>query len=60
MSNCRPEAVSEEINVTDPVWVTNSSYDPDLPTVVLIHGYRGGDSVGPMVILKNGMMSNKL
>ncbi|KAF4517960.1 hypothetical protein B566_EDAN005327 [Ephemera danica] len=48
-----PDAVAEEINVTDPEWFVNSTFDSNLPTVVLVHGYRGGDSIGPMVLLKN-------
>ncbi|XP_059470056.1 pancreatic triacylglycerol lipase-like isoform X2 [Neocloeon triangulifer] len=44
---------ADEINTTDPEWFAQSQFNPDAPTVMLVHGYRGGDSLMPTVVLKN-------
>lgn len=51
---------NELMNLTDPEWFKSSKYNAALPTVLLVHGYRGGDSLVPMVILKNGEMTSCL
>jgi len=45
---------ADEINTRDPGWFSRSNFNPELPTVMLVHGYRGGDSLMPTVVLKNG------
>ncbi|XP_065341099.1 phospholipase A1 VesT1.02-like isoform X1 [Cloeon dipterum] len=44
---------ADEINTTDPEWFARSKFNPEAPTVMLVHGYRGGESLMPTVVLKN-------
>jgi hypothetical protein len=44
--------------VSSDEWFDESGFDVDKPSVVLMHGYQGGENAMPTVILREGTFNN--
>lgn len=44
-----------QLDMTQHDWLRNSGWDPAKETMILIHGYAGGEDSLPMSVLRDGI-----
>ncbi|CAB3376611.1 Hypothetical predicted protein [Cloeon dipterum] len=51
-----PDGTRTLIDQTDPNWFSKSKFDKSQPTVLLFHGFGGGDNIGSMPLLRRAYL----
>lgn len=51
------EGQKQVLDTSQEKWLSSTSFNYHKETVLLIHGYTGGDGKLPMVILRNGKLA---